>query len=355
MTCGSSYQTRVLEARKDPDFERFKTMLQRKTPDRAVLYEFYIHPPTADVLLGRPFPDYAERSTSYQLGIAEAYLHGGYDYAPLIPPTFGFRLPHREQARGSTVSMNDGAMIGTMEDLSRLTWPNGRDCNPAVLAEVGDALPGGMKYVACAPSGVLENSMRMLGFENFCMLAADGDPLVQAVVDHVGQSILSFYEFCLQSEAVGAIMVNDDWGYRSGPMLSPDMLRSLIMPWHHRFVMAANARGCPALLHSCGNLEVVMDDIIDCLGYAAKHSYEDAILPVEKAWERWGSRIAILGGIDLDFVCRESPEAVYRRCREMVETTQCKGYALGTGNQIARYAPVEQSFAMLAAAIDTWE
>ena len=58
--------------------------------------------------------------------------------------------------------------------------------------------------------------------------------------------------------------------------------------------------------------------------------------------------------MDLDFVCRETPDAVYGRCRNMIERTCCKGYALGTGNQIARYVPVEQAFAMLAAAIDTW-
>ena len=42
-----------------------------------------------------------------------------------------------------------------------------------------------------------------------------------------------------------------------------------------------------------------MDDLIDGLGYDGKHSFEDSIIPVEEAYERWGSRIAILGALTL--------------------------------------------------------
>ncbi len=35
-------------------------------------------------------------------------------------------------------------------------------------------------------------------------------------------------------------------------------------------------------------------------------------MPVEEAYDRYHSRIAILGGIDLDFVCRSTPEQIYQ-------------------------------------------
>ena len=69
-----------------------------------------------------------------------------------------------------------------------------------------------------------------------------------------------------------------------------------------------HAAGKPAILHSCGNLLDVMDDIIDEMGYDGKHSYEDAIQSVEDAYEAYHERIAILGGFDLDFVVRSAPE-----------------------------------------------
>jgi len=113
-----------------------------------------------------------------------------------------------------------------------------------------------------------------------------------------------------------------------------------------------HAAGKPIILHSCGKLTEVYDDIIDSIGYDGKHSYEDAIEPVEDAYERLHNRIAVLGGIDVDFVCRRGPEEVYQRSRAMLDRTAGRGgYALGTGNSVPEYVPDENYFAMITAAL----
>ena len=93
-----------------------------------------------------------------------------------------------------------------------------------------------------------------------------------------------------------------------------------------------------------------MEDIIVDLKYDGKHSYEDKIMPMEEAYNKWSSRIAIIGGIDIDFLCRSTPEEVYGRAREMLERSREKGgYALGTGNSLPYYIPEENYLAMIAA------
>ena len=57
-------------------------------------------------------------------------------------------------------------------------------------------------------------------------------------------------------------------------------------------------KGLPYFVHSCGNLVEIMDDLIDEVGIDGKHSFEDAIMPINEAQARWGDRIAVLGGID---------------------------------------------------------
>ena len=75
----------------------------------------------------------------------------------------------------------------------------------------------------------------------------------------------------------------------------------------------------------------------------------DGILPVEEAYDRWGDKIAILGGIDLDFVCRGTPQEIKARCRAMLEKAEKRGgYALGTGNSVPEYMPHENYFAMIS-------
>ena len=51
-----------------------------------------------------------------------------------------------------------------------------------------------------------------------------------------------------------------------------------------------------------------MDDVIDDMGYDGKHSYEDNICRWKRPTNAMHRRIAILGGIDVDFICRATPE-----------------------------------------------
>jgi uroporphyrinogen decarboxylase len=139
-------------------------------------------------------------------------------------------------------------------------------------------------------------------------------------------------------------------------MLAPADMRKYVVPWHKKIVEVIHKSGKPAILHSCGNLRLLMDDIIDTIGYDAKHSYEDNIMPVEEAYEEYGDRIAILGGIDVDFVCRATPEEIKKRSAAMLERVKGRGgYALGTGNSVPEYVPQENYFAMISAALEARE
>ncbi len=136
-------------------------------------------------------------------------------------------------------------------------------------------------------------------------------------------------------------------------MLTPQQLRQYVFPWHKRIVEAVHCAGKPAILHSCGNFDTIIEDVICDLKYDGKHSFEDNILPVEEAYERFGARISILGGIDLDFVCRSKPEEIRKRSIEMLRRAEKRGgYALGTGNSVPEYVPAENYFAMISAALD---
>ena len=87
--------------------------------------------------------------------------------------------------------------------------------------------------------------------------------------------------------------------------------------------------------------------------YDGRHSYEDNIMPVEEAYELMNGRIAVLGGIDMNFLVSGTPEAIYDRARAMLERTADRaGYMLGSGNSIPEYVPHENYLAMIRAALD---
>ncbi|HBG26815.1 MAG TPA: hypothetical protein DDX75_06940 [Phycisphaerales bacterium] len=213
-------------------------------------------------------------------------------------------------------------------------------------------IDGNMKLITPGPYGMLEITIQLMGYNNLCYSLVDNPDLVKAVCDSIGERLLKHYQICLEYESVGAIFVNDDWGFKTQTMISPDDMKKYIAPWHKKFVAVAHNANRYAVMHSCGNLKNVMDVIVDDIGFDGKHSYEDTIMPVEEAYQKYGRQLAILGGIDLDFIVRSSPQQVYDRSLKMLELARDKGaYALGTGNSVPEYVPDENYFAMILAAV----
>ena len=97
----------------------------------------------------------------------------------------------------------------------------------------------------------------------------------------------------------------------------------------------------------------IMDDLIEDVHIDGKHSYEDAILPVEDFQVRYGDRIAVLGGVDIHILTTGTPEQVRQRVRFLIETCGGRGrYAIGSGNSIPSYIPIPNYLAMLDEALE---
>ena len=137
-------------------------------------------------------------------------------------------------------------------------------------------------------------------------------------------------------------------GHRTGTLISPDDLREFVLPGHRILASFAHMHGRPYFLHSCGNLSEIMEDLIHNVRIDAKHSFEDTIEDVRDAKRKYGESIALLGGIDVDFLCRADEDAVRMRVRSTLSTCMAGGgYCLGTGNSVANYIPVDNYLAML--------
>jgi uroporphyrinogen decarboxylase len=331
-----------------PDFDVFlKALKGGKTP-RPVLYDFLMSDHIAEPIAGKPEDD---SPFAYFKRNFKVFAAMGYDWAPLSAPSFGFAW-HATDSKES-MTLNDTQMVKDWDDLEKYAWPEPDDRIPEFIGGMAKAVPEGMKMFIWGPGGVEENAISILGFDNLMIKLYEDPALVKTVVDNVGSRLLKYYELALQVPEVGVIMCNDDWGFKTQTMMSPKHMRQYIFPWHKKAVEAAHSTGRPAVLHSCGEHREIMEDIISDMKYDGKHSYEDTIQPVEQAWDMYGDRICIMGGMDMDFVCRATPEDVYARARTMLLKARERGrYMLGTGNSLARYLPLPQYAAMRQAAYD---
>jgi uroporphyrinogen decarboxylase len=188
----------------------------------------------------------------------------------------------------------------------------------------------------------------LMGYETLCYALYDQRDLVAAISERLREIYAVILRRILEFDRVKVVWGSDDMGFRSGTLISPDDLREFVLPGHRLLAQIAHAAGRPYLLHSCGKLDEIMEDLLDDVQIDALHSFEDTIRTVQTTKARYGHRIAVLGGIDVDFLCRSDEKAIRHRVRKTLETCHSGGgYCLGTGNSVANYVPLENYLVML--------
>ncbi len=338
----------------EPDIENLKAVLRNERPEKVPLFELSVSEKVLSELTGVELSRKPERVD--REGIQEwarrrirAFRLVGFDHVILRADSpFDLEKLKSETKGGiAWIEEHDG-VIRTMEDVENFPWPGGKIRKGLAEALITN-LPEDMGGIIFS-GGVLEWATVLVGMERFMLGLYDSPDLIKAVVDRVGESILEYFSLFVSEEKVVAFWLGDDMGYKNGPLIKPGHIKDLILPWHKRYADLAHESGKPFILHSCGNIECLMPDLIEYVGIDARHSFEDAVTPAKEAKRKWGSRVAILGGLDVDILSRKTPEEVEKRTFQLLEECAAEGgYAAGSGNSIPDYVPAENYLSLLRA------
>ena len=346
-----------------PNFDRLLSVLFREEPDVIPFYEHAVDPEVIETLTGKPVTRMSFGSDEFLKALVEFYYKLGYDYVPLeIPlnlPITNIRTAHDTAilSRGQRTWQDEGrGTIENREDFENYPWPSPKEAaDLSGLERLARLLPDGMEIVGGVAGGVFEYVSWIMGLAPLSRAIYMDRRLVEDMFERIGRLISKVDEEIAKMDRIGALRMGDDLGYKKGTFIRPQLIRRYVLPWHKRCVETAHRRGLPFILHSCGNLYRVdetgrslMDDLVDYVGIDAKHSFEDEIKPVWEVKAKYGERVAILGGVDMDKLARSPTDRLRRYVDEVVR--RCApggGYALGSGNTIANYVKLENYLAML--------
>ena len=236
--------------------------------------------------------------------------------------------------------------IQSWEDFETYAWPRIEQVDFSSVEWFEHNLPENITLWAMVC--LFQQVSYLVGFEPLCLMLYDDRELVKAITDKVSEFFLKYTEALSQFSRIGAICVGDDMGHKTGTLIKPDDLRELFIPWQKQVIDMAHAYGKLGLFHTCGQVESIMTDLIEQVGIDAKHSTQDTIEPIIISKRRWGERVALLGGVDVDFITRGTPDQVRVYTRRIIETcAPGGGFALGVGNWVADSIPLENYLAML--------
>lgn len=372
---------RIPLAKPKPDFERFLAALDgRVVPDRPPLVEYLVDDslmrPILEKLMGRPWVERgeladqtggqmdfsheaAERTRQWLDNLIAFWLGMGYDFirveaslalpaAPLLAPD---AAPGNESHTRAWQGLHQGP-VTNWRQFEDYPWPAVSDGDFVVHEYLETHMPEGQGLLSCHAGGVYEHTSRLMGYEALCCALIDDPPLVAAVADRIGGLIEEYNRRLLQFSRLGAIFQGEDLGFNTQTLIPPDAIRKHFLPWHKKYAAMAHAAGRRYYLHSCGQVGAIMDDLIDDVKIDAKHSYQDAVTPAAEAKKRWGGRIAILGGVDVDKLTRLGPEDLRRYVRGVIDACAPGGrFAVGSGNSVPSYVPVESYLTMVDEAL----
>jgi uroporphyrinogen decarboxylase len=364
-----------------PDITRFLRIMEgSEIPDRAPMVEYLVDnalmKPILRDLLGCQWVDTSEK-TEYMGGQMDFsrearetigkwldnqiafWYHMGYDFTrvEVSLPLPAVSLVTQDTARGNERSTRawqglHSGPIGSWESFEAYPWPEVSDRDFFIHEYICNHLSDGLGFFSCHAGGVYEHVSRLMGYEGLCMSLYDNPGLVKAVADKVGELIYRYNEHLVQFDELAAIFQKDDFGFNTQTLLPPEVLREYFIPWHKKFAEQAHEKEKHYYLHSCGKVDAIMEDLIEKVRIDGKHSFQDNVLPISEAKKRYGDRICLLGGIDVDKLASYDPERLRTYVRRTIDSCSSGGsFAVGAGNSIPSYIPIENYLTMIDEAL----
>lgn len=336
-----------------PDYTNILQAAKNIRPKRLPLYEHIISEEIMEQVLGKKFKDLyfgnmQERKEFFKYYTA-FFKQMGYDTVSFercitsIMPGGGALYKHMEGA------------IKTREDFEKYPW----DEIPEIFFKqyendfelLKQEMPEGMKAIGGPGNGVFECVQDLVGYSNLCYISVDDPELYKALFKKVADIMYEIWERFLEkfNDIYVVCRFGDDLGFKSSTLISPKDIIENIIPQYARIINLVHSYNKPFLLHSCGCIFSVMDEIINTAKIDAKHSNEDQIAPFTVWVDRYNERIGLFGGIDTDVLCRKDKKEIKEYVKDVMSyiISHGKGNAIGSGNSIPDYVPVEGYLAMV--------
>lgn len=117
---------------------------------------------------------------------------------------------------------------------------------------------------------------------------------------------------------VDAIVILDDWGTQTGPMVHPRLFRQIFLPLYRDYAALARRHGKSVFMHADGHILDILDDLIGA-GIQAINC-QTACMGVEELGSRFRGRVTFWGEIDRHLLATPGALAsVARAAREFRE------------------------------------
>lgn len=335
------------------DYRNILEVLYNRKPKRLPLYEHHIDVPfiskylNEDIVLQGSNPNDYENYYHKIISFWKEMTFDAFDYEAAICDIY----PGHGAINGGMpgpIQCRDDFDKYPFDEIKEIFW-NTYTPHFEALRKV---IPAGMKAYGGCGYGIFESSQDLVGYEPLCTMQYLDPDLFKDIFQKIGDLYIELWTELIRKydDLFVFYRMGDDLGFKTSTLLEPDTIRNFIFPQYKRIIDLIHQSGNKFLLHSCGKIFDIMDDLID-LKIDAKHSNEDEIAPFDRWIELYNDRIGLFGGIDVNILTQNTYDEVYSMVLEKGTKYRksTKGYGIGSGNSIPEYVSPDSFKAMVDA------
>ncbi|MBO3804104.1 MAG: hypothetical protein JTT11_09625 [Candidatus Brockarchaeota archaeon] len=325
--------------------ERVLKALNLEEPDRVPLFDFLYEQRSFENVLGRKIAEVTPEVC------VEGHKALGLDMMCVSP---GPRKGWKNRVEGESMVDEWGIEYKLSPDLITLPWyVKGPISGPESLDgyEMPDPRAAGrlefvekvlrivgedMAVAASFPiGGPFTAASFLTGFEAFLKYLLAKPRFAQKLLDRVTSYCCEIGSLCVDS-GVEIIFLNEDLGHVDGPFVSPTLFRASLRPHIEKLVRRMKGKGAIVLLHSDGNINLLLGDILE-MGIQGLHPIErKASMDIGHIKRRFGGSMALIGNVDASSTLQwGTGEDIARQTLECIRSAAPGGgYVLASDHSI---------------------
>ncbi|HDY87352.1 MAG TPA: hypothetical protein ENH82_04450 [bacterium] len=296
--------------------ERFITALKGGIPDRVPIFDFISSPNFIYRFTGSKPEEYQARDimdVTFKYGFDAAFIgyggFGGYDSKD--ENTIDKDLDedcYRDE--WGTVYKKTGTSwpidspfdfpIKDWNDLKKYTLPDPE--LPERMNEIKLAQEMSKDEVAIigGVQGPLTTAILICGLTNIFTKVID-DPLFVKEIFKLSNEFFKIAVKKMIEAEVDIICVPEDLGFVSGAFMSLKDFRKLLLPYIEELFDEAIINNVPTFLHSCGNINLYLDDLVS-VGFDGLHPLQrTAGMSMKDVREKVGQKLCLIGNVDSSY------------------------------------------------------